>query len=109
MPGRRTPDRYSSYWSASERVLEPHTAWHYSNLGYIVLGQIVAHADGRSWAESLRARLLDPRGLKDNHLQLRPPRAGLYYVPPFSDAPIDEPVLFTGILAAAGGLASTIA
>ena len=37
------------------------------------------------------------------------PRAGLYYVPPFTDVPIEEPVLFSGILAAAGGLASTVA
>jgi CubicO group peptidase (beta-lactamase class C family) len=102
-------ERFVDDWNAMERVIEPHTAWHYSNLGYIVLGEIVAHADGRSWAESLRARLLDPVGLKGTTLELRPPRAGRYYVPPFSDAPIDEPILFTGILAAAGGLASTVA
>jgi CubicO group peptidase (beta-lactamase class C family) len=102
-------ERFIADWNATERVVEPHTGWHYSNLGYVVLGEIVAHADGRSWAESLRARLLDPLGLQDTTLQLRAPHAGLYYVPPFSDAPIDEPVLFTGILAAAGGLASTVA
>src|SRR6195952_2119584 len=102
-------ERFVADWNAAERVLEPHTAWHYSNLGYIVLGEVVAHADGRSWAESLRARLLDPLGLHDTTLQLRPPSAGLYSVPAFSDAPIDEPILFTGILAAAGGLASTVA
>ena len=102
-------DRFVADWNATERVLGPHAAWHYSNLGYIVLGEIVAHADGRSWAESVRARLLDPIGLKDTTLELRPPRAGLYYVPPFSDVPREEPVLFTGILAAAGGLASTVA
>jgi CubicO group peptidase (beta-lactamase class C family) len=102
-------ERFVADWNATERVLEPHAAWHYSNLGYLALGEIVAHADGRSWAESLRARLLDPIGLRNTTLDLRPPHAGLYYVPPFSDAPVDEPVLFTGILAAAGGLASTVA
>jgi CubicO group peptidase (beta-lactamase class C family) len=102
-------ERFVSDWNATERVIAPHTAWHYSNLGYLALGEIVAHADGRSWAESLQARLLDPIGLRDTTLQPRPPKAGLYYVPPFSDAPVDEPILFTGILAAAGGLASTVA
>lgn len=102
-------DRFVADWNATERVLEPHAAWHYSNLGYLVLGEIVAHADGRSWAESLQARLLDPLGLRDTTLRLRPPSAGLYYLPPFTDAPVAEPVLFTGILAAAGGLASTAA
>ena len=102
-------ERFVEDWNATERVLPPHTAWHYSNLGYIALGQIVAHADGRPYGESLRARLLDPLSLRDTTLEPRPPRAGLYYVPPFSDAPVEEPVMFTGILAAAGGLASTVA
>ncbi|MGT2424822.1 serine hydrolase domain-containing protein [Amnibacterium kyonggiense] len=102
-------DRFVADWNATERVLQPHAAWHYSNLGYLVLGEVVAHADGRSWAESLRARLLDPLGLRRTTLDLQAPAAGLYYVPPFTDVPVGEDVLFTGILAAAGGLASTVA
>ncbi|MFD1720692.1 serine hydrolase domain-containing protein [Amnibacterium endophyticum] len=102
-------DRFVEDWNASERVLPPHAAWHYSNLAFIALGEVVAHADGRSWAESLQARLLDPLGLTRTTLALQPPAAGLYFVPPYSDVPVDEPVLFTGILAAAGGLASTVA
>lgn len=35
----------------------------YSNFGYAVLGQAVAHADGQSYAEALRARVLAPLGL----------------------------------------------
>jgi CubicO group peptidase (beta-lactamase class C family) len=101
--------RFVADWNATERVLEPHTAFHYSNLGFIVLGEIVAHLDGRSWAESLRARLLDPIGLRDTTLEPRAPKAGLYYVAAYTDVPIEEPILFTGILAAAGGLASTVA
>ncbi|HEY0373577.1 MAG TPA: serine hydrolase domain-containing protein [Amnibacterium sp.] len=102
-------ERFVEDWNAKEQVLAPHTAWHYSNLGYLVLGEIVAHLDGRSWAESLRARLLDPIGLRDTTTEPRPPRAGLYSVPPFTDVPVEEPIMFTGILAAAGGLASTVA
>jgi CubicO group peptidase (beta-lactamase class C family) len=96
-------------WNSAERVLDPHTAWHYSNLGYIVLGEIVAQLDGRPWTESLRVRLLDPIGLRDTTFELRAPAAGRYYVPPFTDVPVEEPLLFLGILAAAGGLASTVA
>ncbi len=103
------PASFVADWNASERVLDPHGAWHYSNLGYIALGEVVARLDGRSFAESLRARLLDPLGLRDTTLEPRPPAAGRYYVPPFSDVPVDEPLLFLGILAAAGGLASTVA
>jgi len=96
-------------WNAAERVLDPHAVWHYSNLGYIALGEIIGHLDGRPWTESLRARLLDPLGLRDTTLEPRPPMTGRYYVSPFTDVPVDEPELFLGILAAAGGLASTVA
>jgi CubicO group peptidase (beta-lactamase class C family) len=96
-------------WNATERVLGPHAAWHYSNLGYIVLGEIIGHLDGRPWTESLRARLLEPIGLRDTTLEPRQPAAGRYYVSPYTDVPVEEPMLFLGILAAAGGLASTVA
>lgn len=102
-------DAFVEDWNGSERVLPPHASWHYSNLAFLALGEVVAHADGRSWAESLQARLLDPVGLRRTTLALQPPAAGLYYVPPYADVPVEEPVLFTGILAAAGGLASTVA
>ena len=96
-------------WNAAERVLDPHAAWHYSNLGYIALGEVIARLDGRPWTESLRVRLLDPLGLRDTTLEPRPPVSGRYYVSPFTDVPVEEPPLFLGILAAAGGLASTVA
>ncbi|MGN6325370.1 serine hydrolase domain-containing protein [Pseudolysinimonas sp.] len=101
--------RFVDDWNAAERVLEPHATWHYSNLGYIVLGEIIGRLDGRPWTESLRARLLDPIGLHDTTLEPRAPMAGRYYVSPFTDVPVDEPELFLGILQAAGGLASTVA
>ncbi len=96
-------------WNAAERVLAPRRQWHYSNLAYMVLGEIVARLDGRSWTDSLTARLLDPLGLSRTSTTLSPPHAGLYYVPPFSDVPITEPLVFTGSTLPAGGLASTLA
>ena len=44
----------------AERILKPHYKWHYSNLVFAMLGEIVARIDGREWAESLQARILDP-------------------------------------------------
>ena len=43
-----------------ERVHPPHRLWHYSNLAYSMLGEVVARLDAREWAESLRVRLLEP-------------------------------------------------
>ena len=95
-------------WNAAERVLPPRRLWHYSNLAYMVLGEMVARLDGRSWEDSLTARLLDPLELRRTTTTLVPPHAGLYYVPEFSDVPIEEPVVFTGSTLPAGGLASTV-
>src|SRR3954453_18551303 len=37
-----------------ERVLRPHDHWHYSNVVYAMLGQLIEELDARSWEESLR-------------------------------------------------------
>jgi hypothetical protein len=58
--------------------------------------------------ESLTARLLDPIGLRRTTTTLVAPHAGLYYVPDFSDVPVQEPVVFTDTTLPAGGLASTV-
>jgi CubicO group peptidase (beta-lactamase class C family) len=91
----------------AERVHAPHRLWHYSNLVFAVLGQLVARIDGRSWEESLRARILDPLEMRRTTVGLDGPQAQGYYVPPFSDVPVREPVLDLRGMAPCGGLAST--
>ena len=103
-----TLDELVDGWNEAERIGRPHDLWHYSNLAYSMLGEVVARTDGRAWEESLRARILEPLGLRrttlghdgDNH-------ATGYYVPPFSDVPVIEPGVDIGAMAACGGLAST--
>ncbi|MBB2893026.1 serine hydrolase domain-containing protein [Flexivirga oryzae] len=105
------PDREGliSGWNEAERVLRPHNRWHYSNLCYALLGQVVARLDGGSWEASLQRRLLDPLELRRTTLTLTAPRVGLYYVPPFTDVPVEEPVLAKNTTDSAGALASTLA
>src|SRR3954469_21088239 len=43
-----------------ERVLRPHDHWHYSNVVFAMLGQLIEELDGRSWEKSLSSRLLRP-------------------------------------------------
>jgi len=104
------PDREGliSGWNEAERVLRPHNRWHYSNLCYALLGQVVARLDGGSWEASLQRRLLDPLELRRTTLALTAPRVGLYYVPPFTDVPVEEPVLAKNTTDSAGALASTL-
>ncbi len=91
-----------------ERVLRPHDHWHYSNVVYAMLGQLIEELDGRSWEESLRTRLLRPlemtrttNGFDDG------PHVSGYYVAPYDDVPRPEPVMDLKALAPCGGLAST--
>ena len=59
-------------WSGAELIRRiPHLAmegefrseFHYCNLGYAVVGEIVADVTGGSWAELVRRRILEPLGM----------------------------------------------
>ncbi|HEU4946476.1 MAG TPA: serine hydrolase domain-containing protein [Kribbella sp.] len=94
-------------WNQAERVGKPHHRWHYSNLVYSILGEIVARLDKRTWFESIQARLLDPLEMRRTSVGLSGNAVTGYYVPPFSDVPVREPVLDIRAMDACGGLAST--
>lgn len=105
------PDREEllAGFNEAERVHRPHHVFHYSNLAFAVLGELVAQLDGREWVESLRARLLEPLGLIRTTLAPAPPVVRGYYVPPYTDVPVEEPSVDLKALAPCGGLHSTAA
>jgi CubicO group peptidase (beta-lactamase class C family) len=43
----------------------PGAHFHYCNLGFGILGQIIEKLDGRPWYQCLQARILTPLGMKD--------------------------------------------
>lgn len=94
-------------WSTAERVGRPHDRWHYSNLAYAVLGEIISRLDGLPWHEAIHRRILDPLGMTRTGTVPAGRRAKGYYVPPFADVPVEEPVFDAAALDAAGGLRST--
>lgn len=91
----------------AERVLKPHHRWHYSNLVYAMLGEVVARVEGRPWPESLQTRILSPLGMSRTTVGLSDRAVTGYYVPPYSDVPVPEPVFDQKAMAPCGGLAST--
>jgi CubicO group peptidase (beta-lactamase class C family) len=93
---------------AAERVLPARLRWHYSNLGYALLGEVVARIDGRPWAEALQARVLDPLGMSRTSLRPSGPTAVGYYADPFADRVHEEPWTDMAAFSAAGGLWSTL-
>jgi len=93
----------------AEHVLTPGESWHYSNLAYGLLGEIVVRLGGTTYEEALRARLLEPLGLEQTGFEPLGPRATGYYVDPYSDAVTAEPSLVAPEpLAAMGWLWSTV-
>jgi CubicO group peptidase (beta-lactamase class C family) len=92
----------------AEQVLAPGERWHYSNLAYGLLGEVVARLHGRPYREILQERVLDPLGLGQTGLEARTRPATGYYVHPWSDAASVEPDLeMTEATAALGQLWST--
>jgi CubicO group peptidase (beta-lactamase class C family) len=90
----------------AERVLAPNVDWHYSNLAYALLGEVVARVSGVPFERYVEERLLQPLGLAATGWT--PSRAALpYYVEPYSDVVSVERVLEQRGTSAAGGLWST--
>ena len=94
----------------AELVLHPGEQWHYSNLVFALLGEIVMRVRGERYADVLQRRVLDPLGLARTSLSPEAPKASPYYVDPYTDTVRDEPdPEVTDSTAAAGWLWSTAA
>jgi CubicO group peptidase (beta-lactamase class C family) len=87
----------------------PGSRFEYSNLGFVLLGQIIQKTSGQSFSTRLRERLLDPLGMKDTVLDFtRIPddrRAQAYNW--VDDSHIEEPVLGSGSFDPLGGIWTT--
>jgi CubicO group peptidase (beta-lactamase class C family) len=94
-------------FNEAERVHRPHHLWHYSNLVFSMLGEVVARLDARPWAESLKVRILDPLEMRRTTVGFDGRHAQGYYVPPFTDVPVVQDQLDLRALNPCGGLAST--
>jgi CubicO group peptidase (beta-lactamase class C family) len=93
----------------AERVLPPERRWHYSNLGYSLLGAVAAKLARGTWAEVLHDRLLRPLGLDRTGLQPTGAAATGYLVEAYSDVAHPEPVIDMAGVAPAAQLWSTAA
>ena len=94
----------------AEQVLQPGEQWHYSNLVFALLGEIVMRVGAEPYADLLQRRILDPLGLARTSLHPTAPKASPYYVDPFTDTARDEPdPEVTESTGAAGWLWSTAA
>jgi CubicO group peptidase (beta-lactamase class C family) len=95
-----TREEVVARFDEAERVLPP-GRFHYSNLGYLVLGEVVAERTGKPVEDAIRALLLEPHGLRRTTWQAEEPYArGFFHERP-------ERTLLKGATSASGGLWST--
>lgn len=102
-----TPEAYRKGLASDPLVFAPGTGALYSNFGFDVLATALAHAAGKPYDALLKERILDPLGLKDTVLSLRPgDEARLLQGHDFNGKPL--PNVRTPLIAAgASGLYST--
>jgi CubicO group peptidase (beta-lactamase class C family) len=94
----------------AEMVLAPGERWHYSNLAFVLLGEVVAKLAEMPYEDYVERRLIEPLGLSRTGFAPESPTAVAYSVEPYADVVRREPMMVerTGGIAAAGQLWSTV-
>jgi CubicO group peptidase (beta-lactamase class C family) len=89
-------------------VLGAARRFHYSNLGFGLLGELVARMRGGSWDDVVRTEVLAPLGMDRTTPRPVPPAAAGAAVHPWADVVLPEPEHHAGVMAAAGQLWATL-
>jgi CubicO group peptidase (beta-lactamase class C family) len=91
-----------------DQLHRPGVRFHYSNVGYAVLGELVHLVRGAPWHEVVAVELLDPLGMLRTTVEPVPPHAEGYGVHPHADVLLSEPAHDAGAMAPAGQLWTTV-
>jgi CubicO group peptidase (beta-lactamase class C family) len=90
-------------------VLGAARRFHYSNLGFGLLGELVAVHRGRPWEDVVRDEVLGPLGMTRTTPRPTGRAAQGSAVHPWADVVLPEPEHHAGVMAAAGQLWATLA
>lgn len=100
-----------SDWAALEPQLalraEARGVFHYSNVGFAVLAEVVARLRGRAWHEVLAEEILAPLAMSRTTVRPQAPHAAGLAVHPHADVVLGEPEHDAAAMAPAGQLWST--
>lgn len=108
-PGPSWPDLAAQFTAASEVPLAAGRQFHYSNLGYAALGEVVSRIRGRDWADVVRDEILLPLGMTRTSTRPQGRAARGWAVHPWADVLQPEPEYDAGGMAPAGQLWATLA
>jgi CubicO group peptidase (beta-lactamase class C family) len=101
-------DRLLAELAFDKLAAPPFSTYHYSNLGYGLLGAVLQRVTGESWADLVSKRVLDPLGMKRTTYAPVEPYARGYVVHALDGSLHEEPRLDAGAMAPAGQLWSTV-
>jgi D-alanyl-D-alanine carboxypeptidase len=101
-------ERLAAVHDGSGEVFPDGQQFHYSNLGFAYLGEIVARTLGQPWFDAVRERILVPLGLRRTTYLPSAPAAPGWSVDPYARTLTAEPATDTGAMAPAGQLWSTL-
>ncbi|HEX5189315.1 MAG TPA: serine hydrolase domain-containing protein [Streptosporangiaceae bacterium] len=87
----------------------PGRLFHYSNVGYALLGALLDAKHGLPWYDVVARDLLGPLGMTRTTTRPQQPHATGYAVHPYADALLAEPEHDAGAMAPAGQLWTTVA
>jgi CubicO group peptidase (beta-lactamase class C family) len=106
----RTPGGSLEDLALGERdvVLGAARRFHYSNLGFGLLGELVARLRGTSWEDAVATEVLAPLGMTRTTPRPVAPAAEGLAVHPWADVVLPEPEHHAGVMAAAGQLWATL-
>ncbi|MEV6340454.1 serine hydrolase domain-containing protein [Nocardia vinacea] len=90
-----------------ELVAEPGQRWHYSNLGYAVLGQIIEQVGGQSCESLIEQTLLTPLELTQTSWTTPPNAVIGYRLDPYVNTVHREPVMDQAAIGVGGQMWST--
>ena len=107
-PGSSVDDVVASSLGADAARFRPGRRHHYSNVGYGLLGALIAALHGRPWHEVIASDLLAPLGMSRTSTRPQPPHAIGYAVHPHADVLLAEPEHDAGAMAPAGQLWTTL-
>lgn len=104
----RSPGVPFSELALGEPPFAPGETFHYSNVGFALLGEVVARAFASDWWTLAQERVLRPLGMTRTTYHPEAPHAQGYSVHPYAGTLTEEPHQDTLGMAAAGQLWSTV-
>lgn len=107
-----TIDQVLATLPQAEIVVAPDSEFKYSNLGYSLLGEVIARVSKTPYVDYIQREILDPLGMRTSGFevseQMRPNLAIGYQLGSFTDEPMIAPTFHVKALTSAGQLYSSV-